>query len=333
MAKKSRGGNGVTVFDVAEHAGVSIATVSRALSGTRPMSDRLRERVRESADELGYQVNLVGRALRQKKTSTLGLVIPDLENPFFSSLAQRISRRFAVSEVDVLVASADNDCDQETRAVQSFLGRQVDALVMVPTDEAESASALHLANEAVPTIQFDRQVPDVPITYIGCDNSAGMRLIDQYITEHIDTDEQPVMLVGGGESSSSGRERSSSLMDLRNPIEHLEGSFSFTWGQQAAEQILTQGHRRATIVAGADVVALGVISWLTSSGYRVPEDFRVIGFDDVGVAYLAHPSLTTIRQPLEEMTHAIEKVIYGNTGDQDMGNERFTPQLVVRQSG
>jgi len=333
VAKKSHGGNGVTVFDVAKHAGVSIATVSRALSGSRPMSDQLRDRVRQSADALGYQVNLVGRALRQKKTSTLGLIIPDLENPFFSSLAQRISRRFAASEVDVLVASADNDCDQETRAVQSFLGRQVDALVMVPTDEAESASALHLANDAVPTIQFDRQVPDLPITYIGCDNSAGMSLIDNYITEHIDTDEQPVMLIGGGKSSSSGRERSSSLMSLRDLTEHFEGSFSFTWGQQAAKQILAQGYRRATIVAAADVIALGVISWLTSAGYRVPEDFRIIGFDDIGVAYLAHPPLTTIRQPLEGMTEAIERAIYGKAEGQTIGTERFAPQLVVRQSG
>lgn len=333
MAQERRNNGGVTVFDVAEHAGVSIATVSRALSGTRSMSEELRTRVQDSARTLGYQVNLVGRALRQKKTSTLGLIIPDLENPFFSSLAQRISRRFGESEVDVLIASADNDKAQEKRAVQSFLGRQVDALVMIPTDEVESEEALLLASEYVPTIQFDRQVPHLPIPYIGCDNTAGMDLVSDYLETSVDTSRQPMILVGGGESSSSGRERSSEFLAAQSPVLHLEGSFSFSWGQKAAKQILKRGFLAATIVTGADVIALGVISWLTSAGHRIPEGFRVIGFDDVGVAQLSHPTLTTVRQPVGEMTEAIKTLMQEATASPAPTSQRFAPKLIVRASG
>lgn len=333
MAQKKPVNGGVTVFDVAQKAGVSIATVSRALSGNRPVSEPLRERVEQAATDLGYQVNLVGRALRQKKTSTLGLVIPDLENPFFSSLAQRISRRFGASEVDVLVASADNDQRLELRAVQSFLGRQVDALVMIPSDETDSARALTLASEYVPTIQFDRFVPDLHIPFIGVDNVAGMSQIHNYVRESIDITDQPVILVGGGDSSSSGRQRSAALAELCDLADHFEGSFSFSWGQQAAQQILDRGHQRATIVAGADVVALGIMSWLSSLGHQIPDQFRVIGFDDVGVAYLAHPPLTTVQQPIEEMTEAIEAAIYQSDPDDIPATQYFAPQLVVRQSG
>ena len=332
MAAENTSSGGVTVFDVARHAGVSIATVSRALSGSKPVSDELRERVQRSVEILGYQVNLVGRALRRKKTSTLGLIIPDLENPFFSSLAQRISRRFAESEVDVLVASADNDRGQELRAVQSFLGRQVDALVIIPNDEVESEAAMRVASESVPTLQFDRKVPQVDIPFVGCDNTAGMRLVWDYIDHHVDVADQPVILVGGGESSSSGRERTTAFLAHGLVSSHLEGNFSFAWGQQAAQDLLARGFRRGTIVCSADVIALGVISWLASAGFNIPHDFRVIGFDDVGVSHLSHPALTTVRQPVEEMTEAIDTILFGANEGTNIAASRFLPELVVRES-
>ena len=332
MGKKPAS-RGVTVFDVAEHAGVSIATVSRALSGSRPMSDDLREKVKNSALSLGYQVNLVGRALRKQSTSTVGLVIPDLENPFFSSLAQGISRRFSASETDVLVASADNDASLEARAVESFLGRQVDALVMIPNDEESSVEAVALANENVPTVQFDRLVPGLEVPFIGCDNRAGMDLISTYISQRIDTDAQPVVLVGGGNSSSSGHERSARFLEHNPSARHLEGSFSFEWGQQAARELLDNGVHRATVVCGADVIAIGVISWLLSQGWTIPHDFRVIGFDGVGVSQLAHPTLTTVRQPIEEMTEAIEALLQSQEKNPARRAQRFAPELVMGESG
>lgn len=331
MPRRAKPSSGVTVFDVAEHAGVSIATVSRALSGTRPVSEELRKKVLRSADKLGYQVNLVGRALRQKKTSTLGLVLPDLENPFFSSLAQQLSRSFAESEIDLIVASSDNTIEQEIRAVQSFLGRQVDALVMIPSDEVESEESVELAASYVPTIQFDRCVARVATPFVGCDNVAGMRLVDAHITEAVDVERQPVFFIGGGESSSSGRERSDAFVSLRPDSTHMEGPFSFTWGQEAAAQILASGVRSATIVTAADVIALGAISWLVGHGHKIPGDFRIIGFDDVGVSYLAHPKLTTVAQPTAQMTETIRAMLTGEQ-DLDVTVEKFTPNFEVRET-
>jgi len=333
LTKRVGSSRGVTGHDVAAHAGVSIATVSRALSGNRPMSEELRLRVMHSATELGYQVNLVGRALRQKRTSTLGLVIPDLENPFFSSLAQHVSRSFAASEVDVMISSADNDIHQELRAVQSFLGRQVEGLILIPSDEKESRATVELASRYVPTIQFDRFVPGAAIPFIGCDNRFGMELISDHIADEVSVALQKAFFVGGGESSSSGRERSAAFLALRPDVDLREGSFSFDWGQEAARQIIAEGHTSGTIVCAADVIALGVSSRLISGGYRVPEDFRVIGFDDAGVSFLAHPPLTTVRQPISEMTAAIGEMLresrpVGSTPERTL----FKPELVVRES-
>lgn len=333
MPRELKGESGITIRDVAAHAGVSIATVSRALSGTRPMSEELRGQVLSSVDALGYQVNLVGRALRQKKTATLGLIIPDLENPFFSALAQQISRGFADTETDILVISADNSIDLEIRAVRSFLGRQVDGLVMIPCDEEASAAAVDLASSYVPTVQLDRLASKAKTPFVGCDNTAGIELIVQHIDENIDESAQPVIYVGGGGSTSSGRQRLQEFSKLRPESLVLDGEFSFAWGRESASQILARGVMRGTIVTAADVIALGVTSQLMSAGYSIPDDFRVIGFDDVGLSYLAHPTLTTVRQPLDQMTKSILGLMLEQ--HQAAGNplrKSHTPQLVVRES-
>ena len=161
-----------------------------------------------------------------------------------------------------------------------------------------------------------------------------MRLISEHIDNSVDIKRQPVVFVGGGESSSSGRERSAAFLELRPKVQHFEGRFSFEWGQAAAKQILDSGMSAGTIVTAADVIALGVISVVLSGGYRIPEDFLVIGFDDVGVSYLAHPTLTTVRQPMAEMTDAIRKLVAGDKPPKLSSNKKtlLKPTLVVRES-
>lgn len=333
MPREVNSESGVTIRDVAAHAGVSIATVSRALSGTRPMSEDLRGQVLNSVEELGYQVNLVGRALRQKKTATLGLIIPDLENPFFSALAQQISRGFADTATDILVISADNMIDLEIRAVRSFLGRQVDGLVMIPCDEVASTAAVDLASSYVPTVQLDRLVSQAKTPYVGCDNAAGINLIIEHIDANVDEDVQPVIYVGGGGSTSSGRQRLQEFTKLRPTCLVLDGEFTFGWGREAASQILQRGYQSATIVTAADVIALGVTSQLISAGYLIPDHFRVIGFDDAGVSYLAHPTLTTVRQPLDLMTESIlNLMLEADTSSNHKARRTYAPHMVVRES-
>jgi LacI family transcriptional regulator len=333
METSGLGRGNITIRDVAMHAGVSIATVSRALSRNRPMSPQLQEKVLASVDALGYRPNLVGRALRQKKTSTIGLIVPDLENPFFSALTQEVSRRFSKSGTDVLVISADNDLKLELRAVRSFLGRQVDGLVMIPCDENESGGSVQLACSGVSTLQLDRFVDGVDLSFVGCDNTAGMSLVMNHINEFVDEASHPVIIIGGGGSTSSGRERLQELTFHRPRSLVFDGNFSFDWGRQAAAKILSKGIRSGTIVTTADVIALGVMSALIMNGYSVPADFRVIGFDNVGVAYLAHPTLTTISQPLANMADSIFSFMTADPQSaQSQAIRIFRPELVVRES-
>lgn len=299
----------VTMADVAARAGVSVATVSRVISQSRPVAQSLRDAVMGAATELGYQVNLVGRALRKGRTATVGLLVPDLDNPFFSSVAQHLSTAFEGSATDVLIFSTCGDLHVERRGVESFLGRQVDAIVMIPCHEVESAASVQRAAQATLTIQLDRQVVDADVHFVGCDNDAGMSLITQHIEEHVDAEAQPVLYVGARARSSSGHERFKHFrQDFPDRPSYL-GEFDFGWGQEAVDSLLADGHTRGTIVAAADIIALGVIARLHVRGYRVPSDFRVIGFDGVGVARFAHPTLATVRQPVEEIGRTVLDLI------------------------
>lgn len=322
--------------DVAAHVGVSIATVSRALNGNRPMSAELRGQVLAAAESLGYRVNLLGRALRVRRTFSLGLVVPDLENPFFSALAQQVSRSFSRSNIDVFVYSADNDIELEHRGIQTFLGRQVDGLVIIPSSETDSEDNVLLAHRNVVTVQFDRSVRSAPARFVGCDNRYGMKLVVEHLHRDVDLARQPPIFVGAGPSSSSAHERLDAFERAMPTARRLLGSFSFDWGQSAANELIDQGITAGTIVTAADVIALGVVAGVQARGYRVPEDFRVIGFDDIGVSFLAQPALTSVRQPVDRMTSAIVDIVLGNLDNEPAATrsrkKTFRPDLVIRQS-
>jgi len=313
--------------DVARLAGVSVATVSRTLSGTRAVDPAMQRRVTEAAERLGYHVNLVGRALRQTRSSIVGLVVPDLENPFFSALAQQLSRAFSDPDIDLLVFSADGSLETEARGVRSFLGRQVEALVLIPVHEELSESSVSAAATAVHTVQLDRRVAGTAASYVGVSNRAGMRLIHDHVTMAVDVRTHPVIYVGATPDSSSAHERLDGIRRCFSPeVPTFLGDFSAAWGRDAAARILADGWTGATIVTAADVIALGVLAHLLHQGRSVPEEFRVVGFDGIGAAALAHPSLTTVRQPVEKMARSIRSLI---ESDCEPSSHWYEPDLVL----
>ncbi|WP_161958487.1 LacI family DNA-binding transcriptional regulator [Ornithinimicrobium cavernae] len=322
----------MTISDVAARAGVSPATVSRALTGSRPMSPELAERVRTAAQELGYRVNLLGRALRQQRSSVMGLVVPDLDNPFFASLAEHLSRVVETSDIELLVASAGDSVETERRMISSFLDRQVDSLVVIPCDEVQSQGGLEEATDHAVTVQLDRRVLETGAYYVGCDNRYGMSLVAGHVRDDVDAEAQPVVFVGAEPRSSSAHERLEEFRRQFPGSRVLLGTFDVRWGQQAADRLLDAGMTRGTLVAAADIIALGLLSRLQARGHRVPDDFRVIGFDGVGVTRLAHPELTTVRQPVEEMSRRILELVGDLPVDGAEQEIRIRPTLVLGPS-
>jgi len=326
----------VTIHEVAARAGVSIATVSRVVNDSRPVAADLHERVLAAVEELGYRANLLGRALRQGRSQSVGLVVPDLENPFFATLTQKVSRAFNTMGIDVLVFSSDNDPDHERRAITSFLGRQVDGLVVIPCDETRSAANVRMASHSVVTVQLDRLATSVATHFVGCDNTYGIKLIADHVREVTRRSREPVVFVAARPSSSSAHERLDSFAAAFPDARQVLGTFSYEFGRRAMDELLQEGLRKAFIVTDADVIALGVIASVNAHSLSVPGDFRVTGFDDVGVSLLAQPGLTTVRQSVDEMCEAITAILGHSRSELQPASElvvrRFKPSLVIRDS-
>ncbi len=322
----------VTMADVAARAGVSVATVSRVISGSRPVSEPHREAVLRAAADLGYQVNLVGRALRKGRTATVGLLVPDVDNPFFAAVASRMAMASEHSDVDVLIFCACGDTDIERRGVESFLGRLVDAIVIIPCHEVDSADAVSRAATAVPTIQLDRRVVGADVHFVGCDNEYGIDLVVEHIRRHVDIDEQPVLYVGDAHETSSGHERLGRFRRHFPGRPTYLGGLDFQWGREAVDRIVDDGHHQGVIVTTADIVAMGIIVQMRRRGFSVPGDFRVIGFDGISVAHLIHPTLTTVRQPVEKIGQTVLDLISEPGSDAAAMCIKIAPSLVVGES-
>jgi len=162
-----------------------------------------------------------------------------------------------------------------------------------------------------------------------------MNLLVEHLRAAADLDRQPPVFVGAEATSSTGHERLNAFNEGFSDAPQMLGSFSFTWGQAATAELIRLVVTAATIVTAADVIALGVIAAVHAHGYRVPEDFRVTGFDDVGVSFLAQPPLTTIRQSVDQMTGAIVDIVIAHFSDAETSarvTKKFRPRLIVRES-
>lgn len=219
---------------------------------------------------------------------------------------------------------------------QAALGRQVDGLVLIPCDEVKSASSVRLASRATVTIQLDRFARSVKTHYVGCDNRHGRALVAGHVREITRIDPRPVVFIGARATSSSAHERLDAFTQAFPDARRELGVFSFDFGRDAAARLIDEGLKTAVFVTAADIIALGVIAAVHTRGKRVPGNYHVIGFDGIGVASLAQPPLTTVRQPVAEMTNAIVDIVrsaFENArGISGHVVRRFKPTLVISES-
>jgi LacI family transcriptional regulator len=321
----------VTIRDVARAAGVSISTVSRALAAPEQVAAGTRDRVQEAARSMGYRPNRAARGLITGRTGSIGLVVPDLENPFFGSICKGVQARARAAGYAVFVADTDEDPLLETEVVRS-LTKQVDGVILCSARGSDEAIAA-LAAEA-PMVLVNRQLGDIPsITF---DNDGGLRAVMGHL---VALGHRRIAYAGGPKTSWSDRERSQAFHSYETTIPGLQlvelGNFPpvFTGGTQAADLAIASG--ATAIVAFNDLVAVGLIDRLRHRGLRVPDDISVAGFDNVPVSTLVWPNLTTVDFPRIKIGRVsvdmlLEVVLGGATGISQKQNVPVS--LVVRQS-
>lgn len=309
-----RPGSDITLRDVARASGCSVSTVSRVLSEARPVGAGTARRVREAAERLGYRPNHVARALRSRSTATVGLVLPQITNPFYPALVRELTHVLDERGLAVLLADCDDDPDKEAARIEALLARQVDALLVVPVDEHRSRPAVAAAAARVPLVLLDRSCGPGVADLVAVDNAAGMALVFEHLAAQ---DRHRPCYIGAVGTTSAATERRaafeagvSSLAPDDPPLLAL-GEFSAAWGREAVDRLWDEHRRGAApapdaVVCGNDLIALGALQRLRQRGAEVPRQVVVTGFDDIPPADLADPAVTTVRQPVRDI--AVEAV-------------------------
>ena len=320
----------VTIKDVARAAGVSPSTVCRALSSPELVRAATRERVQRSAAELGYSPNRAARGLITGRTGNLGLIVPDLANPFFPGVVKGIQARAREADHAVFLADTDEDPAAETRLVRT-LAKQVDGIVLCSPRMSEAELRGFAAD--TPLVMLNRRVGRLPaITFADVD---GMR---QAVTHLTALGHRRIAYVAGPRASWSNRERvrglraaaaaaGSDLVEI-GPVQP-----QFDGGVAAADPVLAAGV--TAVIAYNDVIALGLLSRFNARGVAVPGAISVLGFDDIALAAMVHPPLTTVGLAMEACGRAGVDLLLGLLREPDRyatTRRELSTHLMVRGS-
>jgi LacI family transcriptional regulator len=293
-----------TIRDVAERAGVSIATVSRVLNDKGDVRAATRERVQEAASELGYSIDSVGRALASQRTRLVGVVVGDnaghrdLSLMFFGKVLAAISRRLGQFGYEpLLLQSADAGV------------HRYDAAIVIGVDEDDPV-VVDLVERRTPLVGVDVRCAGERVAFVGSDHAGGVRLALAHLRS---LGHRRIAHIAGARNTIAGAERLEAFRFVRPeaPPEYVRfGDFSSASGYREACALLALAEPPTAIMAGSDLMALATLQAIWESGRRPGRDVAVVGFDDLEAAALAHPPLTTIRQDRHELgTVAAERAI------------------------
>jgi LacI family transcriptional regulator len=327
-----------TIRDVAEAAGVSVATVSRALNGHENVAAAVRGRVQETAARLRYIPHAAARSLSSRRTHTIGMVLPALHCEFFSQLVRFADRAARERGQHLLVSSYHDDPDAQIEALRTMRGRVDGMLVMSPYGAAPNPLGEELAT--LPAVLINPQGRADGMASLGIDNHGGAVAMVEHL---IGRGHRRIAFLAGSDACFDAFERRRGYREALarllpgEPEWILAGEGDEASGHRAGRELLRSGTLPDALFASNDVAALGCLCALAEAGVRVPERLAVVGFDDVPLACYVKPALTTMRVDLAELsTRAVQMLLE----QVEAGEERpapgapglLTPQLVVRAS-
>lgn len=292
-----------TIRDVARKAGVSVATVSRVMNGSGPVSAAAARRIHEAATSLRYVPHIGARSLITAKTHTLGVLLPDLYGEFFSELIRGIQQGAQGHGYNLLFASAHGGKPEIRSAIRAMRGRVDGLIIMSPHVDAETL--VENFPTSVPIALLSCALRGTKHPMIDIDNARGAREVVRYL---VGTGHRRIAHITGASGNVDAVERlkgfraamkAAGLTRADGP--EIEGDFTEAAGYLAGDQLLRLTPRPTAVFAANDAMALGVMGALRERRMRVPEDVSVVGFDDIPVARYVHPTLTSVHVPIADM--------------------------------
>lgn len=322
-----------TIKDVARLAGVGIGTVSRVLNQSGAVNPDTAERVWHAVERLAYRPNANARRLVTQRSYLLGVVLPDLTNPFFPSVVRAIETYAAESGYFVIVLETDWDADQEYSAIEKLCDQAVDGLILISCSHPQAI--VEAFAPRVPLVMVDRRVDNPAIAQITVDHYRGATEAVHHLIQKGHTN---IGFIAGRESDSA-RQRLHAYEDVMvqsgNAVRIWQGENGYTFeaGYVAMQALVG---RVSAVFAANDLSALGALKYLQEQRMAIPADMALVGFDDVMLSSLVHPRLTTVHQPVEQLGEESARLAIALI-EQAPGESRdvrrvLQPRLVVRES-
>jgi LacI family transcriptional regulator len=289
-----------TIRDVARLAGVSTMTVSRVVNSSGYTSTETRARVERAIAELGYVPNALARHLRSNRTRTIALVISDISNPFFTTIARGVEDVAAAHDFAVMFCNTDESESEEMAYLQMLIQRQIDGVLLVPSSNS-GASLRLLRSHRVPVVVLDRRVSSPQVDQVRSDSEAGAY---QLVRHLIELGHRHIAALSGGRAISTSVDRVAgyqrALAEAGIEVDNrlvLYGGYGVNGGYRMALQVLKVSPRPTALFAANNFIAFGAIRVLREMGMRVPDDMSVVTFDDLPEEWLIEPFLTVVDQP------------------------------------
>ncbi|HWE66773.1 MAG TPA: LacI family DNA-binding transcriptional regulator [Acidimicrobiales bacterium] len=328
-----------SVREVARRAGVSVGTVSNVLNRPDLVASPTRDRVRRAIDELGFVRNESARQLRAGRSRTLGLIVLDITNPFFTDVARGVEDAASAAGLSVILCNSDDDPEKEARYVELLVEQRVQGILIVPAAASTRQPSL-AASRGIPTILLDYYLK----TPLGCsvsvDDVAGGHMAVRHL---LDLGHTRIAFVGGGSSTQvADRQRGALKAAAATKAGHgtvmtiTAPSLNVAGGREAAGSLLAlpARERPSAVFCANDLIALGLLQELGASGLSVPGDISLVGYDDIEFAASAGVPLTSVRQPRQELGQVAAALLLEEAADPDHRHRQvvFDPELVIRAS-
>ncbi len=292
-----------TIRDVARRAGVGVATVSRVLNNSGYVSSGTRARVLQAVEELGYVPNRLARGLRSKRTQTLGLVLTDITNPFWTTVARGVEDAASAKGFSVILCNTDESPEKEIAYVGLLLQKQIDGFLLVPARNTTESVEMVLARH-VPLVVLDRRIP-MTVDTVRCDSEGGAYALTRHL---LDLGHRRIAVLGGPAQVSTAADRVEgyrrALDEAGVPFDpRLVAYSAFTQesGEAMACQMLESQPRPTALFAVNNFIAIGALRALRRMGLAVPKECSLVGFDDLPSALVPDPFLTVASQPAYDM--------------------------------
>lgn len=322
----------ITIKDVAELAGVSYGTVSRVINNRPGVNPKTRAHVLKIIDEVGYQPNAIARSLVTKQSKTIALIVPDISQPFFGSIALSVDQETFKRGYNTVLCNTNYDLEMEKRKLQFVQEKRVDGIIIKPAQE----DSTQYNNFKIPTVLISH-IDEEHSNYIDIENIQGGYIAGKHIAE---CGYENIAFIGGYENATSTKLRLKGFQKgLKEQGVELDSSFirfgnySIKNGYNSLQKMIDEKKVPGAVFCGNDLIAFGVLQKAEEEGIKVPEELGVVGFDDGVMAALPQIKLTTVAQPAEKMGRLATEMLISmidKSKNHQPQNITLEPELKIR---